>query len=247
MRASLAISSRLRLLSAQANGHDSPRARIAEGDDDPADVREALLPGRVLDNDRYEIPPVLERREPHLVGRQRQEVGEHEHERARRHRTRVRGQVLERALEPVVGPPVLGRPEALVADLDHLPLALRLAPVRVAVRVVQVPDEAAGGAGARENQLHDVPHRLWLVEPGQRRERSTTSAGAGRRRSRPSAPPRRSAPARRTRHSPRASRAVPTRPSRSSPCRRRGDTAANRRRPCRSRGAGSSSSRRTGR
>ncbi len=103
-----------------------------------------------------------------LVGRQRQEVGEDEDERPGRHRARVRRQVLERALQPVGRACVLRRPEPWVAELDHLPLPLRLPPVRIAVRVVQVADEAAGDACAGENQLHDVTHGKRLVEPGQR-------------------------------------------------------------------------------
>ena len=66
------------------------------------------------------------------------------------------------------GPAVLARPEALVSDLDQLPLPLRLPPVRIAVRIVEVADEAARRACAGEHELDDRPHRHRLVEPRQR-------------------------------------------------------------------------------
>ena len=101
--------------------------------------------------------------------RSRNEVGEQEDERAGRDRTPVLREVRDRALEPVVQAAVLQRPQALVLELDELALALRLAPVRVAVGVVEVADEATGRARAREDELDGVPHRLRLVEPGERR------------------------------------------------------------------------------
>src|ERR671918_657497 len=106
-----------------------PTSGIAQRHDDAAHVRETLLPDRVLDHDRHEVPTMLDGGQPQLTGRRRDEVREEEDERARRHRARVLGEVRDRALEPVGGAAVLGRPQALVAQLDELPLAFRLPPV----------------------------------------------------------------------------------------------------------------------
>ena len=46
---------------------DRPRRRIGERDDDAAHVREALLPGRILDDDRHDVP--AERAQPRPLGR----------------------------------------------------------------------------------------------------------------------------------------------------------------------------------
>ena len=79
-----------------------PRARVAERDDDPADVGEALLPGRVLDDDRDDVPAVLEGGQPQLPWRRR--GGSPRGRRRRCPAVTARGcaaEVLERALEPV--------------------------------------------------------------------------------------------------------------------------------------------------
>ena len=169
VRASFARPASGRLLPRQSNRYHPAGLRVSQRHDDPTDVGEALLPGRVLDDDRDDVPSVLESGEPQLPGGDREEVGEHEDERARCDRAGVCRQMLDRTLEPVRRPVVLGRPEPLIAELDHLPVALRLAPMGVAVRVVQVADEAARSPGARENQLDDVPGGQGLVEPGERR------------------------------------------------------------------------------
>ena len=131
------------------------------------------------------------------------------------------------------GPVELRRPELWIAHLDHLPIALRRPPVRVTVGVVEIADVAAGGTGAREDQLDDGPHRAAACPATETVRRTATSADDGRRGSSPSAPPRRSSRGRRTRRSPARSRDVPTPPSRSRPCRRRAGTVAIRRRPSR--------------
>ena len=83
---------------------------------------------------------------------------------------RCSARCVERALEPVAsGPPYSDDQSRSSLELDQLPLALRLTPVRVPVGVVEVADEAAGGARTREDELDDVAHRLRLVEPWQRR------------------------------------------------------------------------------
>src|SRR5688572_17442814 len=111
---------------------------------------------------------MLHRHEPHLMRRRRDEVGEEEDERAGRGCASVRCEMVEGALEPVDRTAVLQRPQALVAELDELAISLRLTPVRIAVRVVEVADEPSRGARAREDQLDDGAHRLGLVEPRQR-------------------------------------------------------------------------------
>src|ERR671918_465889 len=113
----------------EADRQNPPCRGIAQRHDDAAHVRETLLPDRVLDHDRHEVPTMLDGGQPQLTGRRRDEVREEEDERARRHRARVLGEVRDRALEPVGGAAVLGRPQALVAQLDELPLAFRLPPV----------------------------------------------------------------------------------------------------------------------
>ncbi len=77
---------------------------------------------------------------------------------------------------------VLQRPQALVLELDELALALRLAPVRVAVGVVQVSDEAAGRARTREDELDGVAASPAACRARGAATRSAPSAGAGRRR-----------------------------------------------------------------
>ena len=142
---------------------------ISQWDDDPADVRKALLPGRVLNHHRDDVPPMLDRREPELGRRDREEVRDDEDEGTGGDRTGVRGEVIDRPLEPIRRASVFRRPQPLVANLDQLALPLRLPPVRVAVRVVEIADEAAGCPCAREHELDDRTHRRGLVQPGQRR------------------------------------------------------------------------------
>jgi hypothetical protein len=85
--------------------------------------------------------------------------------RAGRDRARVFRKMGDGTLEPVGRPSELGRLQPLVTELDELALALRRAPVRVAVGEVEVADVSARGAGARKDEVDRRPHRTGLVEP----------------------------------------------------------------------------------
>ena len=78
---------------------DRSRRRIGERDDDAAHVREALLPRRILDDDRHDVP--AEGAQPCPVRRpnRRQVVGEDEDEAARREDVAVAEERLEPELE----------------------------------------------------------------------------------------------------------------------------------------------------
>ena len=92
----------------------------------------------------------------------------------------------------------------------------------VAVGVVEVADEAAAPPRRSRGRARRPSASPRACRATAAAARSTPSPAVGRRRSRPSAPPRRSARGRRTRPRRARSRAAPTRPSRSRPCRRPG-------------------------
>ena len=68
-RSSLARAPRGHLLLRQADVRDPAAARVAQRDDDPADVGKALLPDRILDHNRYDVPEVLDGCQPRLAAR----------------------------------------------------------------------------------------------------------------------------------------------------------------------------------
>ena len=78
-------------------------------------------------------------------------------------------EVLERALDAVGRRAPAGLVGPLLAQVGEPALAARRQPERLAVRVVEVADEAAGLGGARDDDVGRAPHRRALVEPGQRR------------------------------------------------------------------------------
>src|SRR5262245_24154957 len=140
-------------------------AGIGERDDDRGEVGKALFPDGVLDDDRHDVPPAVERARPDLVVHRHAEVGEDEQEAARGHAARYLLEVVERAREVVVG-----RVEAILGEpaLTHFPesgLAAWRPPVRVVVREVEIADEPAGVHGAGGNQVDGRPYGVRLRQP----------------------------------------------------------------------------------
>jgi hypothetical protein len=75
------------------------RRRVDERHDDAADVRKALLPRGVLDQDRNDVPTTLERTHPEVAIDSVEEVGEYEDERAGRQVASMVDEVPDRSPE----------------------------------------------------------------------------------------------------------------------------------------------------
>ena len=96
------------LLPAEPNRSRPTGPSIPQRHHDPADVREALLPRRILNHHRDDVPPMLDCREQELGLRDGQEIRDHKDEGARGDRAGMRGEMLDRALQPVRRASVLG-------------------------------------------------------------------------------------------------------------------------------------------
>ena len=144
--------------------------RIGERNDDAAHVGEALLPGRILDDDRHDVP--AEGAQPGPVRRpnRRQVVGEDEDEAARREGVTV----AEQRLEPELERARRRRERRFVepgADVREAARACRREPERAPVRrrVIEIRHLAERVDGARRDRLGRRAHRRRLVEPGRLR------------------------------------------------------------------------------
>jgi hypothetical protein len=73
-----------RLAAAQPHQRHHTGPWVADWQTNAAYSREALLPYRILDHDRHEIPPATQPAQPRRGRRRREEVGEHEHKAAGR-------------------------------------------------------------------------------------------------------------------------------------------------------------------
>ena len=232
-----------RLLLRQAHVRDPAAARVAERDDDPADVGKALLPDRILDHNRYDVPEVLDGCQPRLARGRVEKVREDEDEAPGGDVAAMLEEVLERALDPV------GRraPAGLVAPV---PRAGRRAGARpaAAARTARRPRSRGSRRSRRPGRrsrrrcrsraASPRPCRARAAAPRRRRARR-----CGRRRRRRAAPRRRSARGRRTRRRRARTTSGPRRPSRSCGCRRPAGTAASPPPRCRGRAERSASCR----
>src|SRR5262249_57061444 len=75
------LTSRARLAAREPHLDHLPVARVGEWQDDRPDGRKALLPQRVLYDDRHDLPPSRARRQPGgILGHHTEEVGDDEGE-----------------------------------------------------------------------------------------------------------------------------------------------------------------------
>jgi len=89
-------------------------------------------------------------------------------------------EMFERSLDPVRRRPPPRVARTFLAQVGEPALPARRQPERIAVGVVQVADEATRLGGAGDDDVGRAPHRLGLVEPGQRRrEERELSAPVG--------------------------------------------------------------------
>ena len=97
----------------EANRARPARGRVGERHDEPLDGREALLPDRVLEDHRHDVPAVRERARPPGRLRRREEVGADEDERAGRQRAADVDELGERVVERAPRRPrTASRPDA---------------------------------------------------------------------------------------------------------------------------------------
>ena len=78
---------------------------VDERDGEAGDIGKALLPDRILEDNRDDLEPALERVQPFVAARQREEVRDDEEERAAGQVAALLGEVCEPAGERVLGRP----------------------------------------------------------------------------------------------------------------------------------------------
>ena len=167
-RRSLRAAQLARLAARQANELRASAARIRDRDGNRGDVREALFPHRVLDDDGNEVPAVRDRVEPRVGRWRREEVREHEDERAGRQVAAQLAEERERLGEVVFARVERRRRLALLHERRHV-LPSRRQPVRLSVAVVERRDVGACGHGAHDERRRRLRDDERLREPRQRR------------------------------------------------------------------------------
>ena len=145
--------------------------RIADRHDDAFDLGEALLPGRVLDDDRNDVPAAGDRLRQKLVRRGRDEVGDDEDEAAERDGALDGSEERECLRDGVIG-----GVEGVVEE--------RLEPVRealapdVRVRARRLP-EGGAGVGAEVRREVEVGKQARWLSALATRTRATSCSAAG--------------------------------------------------------------------
>ena len=182
----VARAQRPRLAARETHELDAPARRIADRYSDAGDVRKALLPDRVLDDDGHDVPAARDRVEPRLGRRRREEVRDDEDEGAR---PQVAVQATEKRarLDEIV----LGRVERRGRlSLLHEPWDVAASgrqPVLLSAAEVERRDVRARGDRARHQGRGHLCDRARLRQPRQRlvvdahrgpRSQTTTTRGA---------------------------------------------------------------------
>src|SRR5437868_3877299 len=104
----------------QSNAGNAAGRRVRDREERAADDRKALLPHRILDDDRHDVPATPASAQPRLDRGRPKEVGDDEYEAARLYVVASEQELVDRSLENVVGSVESGR-EPVLDLTDALP------------------------------------------------------------------------------------------------------------------------------